>query len=112
MGSWTDEVRDELESGRQARAAGNEGRARVCARRAAGAAAREHFAQRGEAAPHASSYDLLNRLATLPNTPTRAREAAGFLTLRVDEEFKLPAGVDLLDEARALCRALHPTLDL
>ena len=31
---------------------------------------------------------------------------AGYLTLRVTEEFKLPIDVDLLDEARKLCDGL------
>jgi hypothetical protein len=35
-------------------------------------------------------------------------QPAEYLTLRVDEEFKLPAGVDLIREARMLCAQLLP----
>ena len=41
---WQAEIQAELEKAQQARARGNEGQARVCARRAAGIAAREYFA--------------------------------------------------------------------
>jgi hypothetical protein len=30
------------------------------------------------------------------------------LTLRVDEQFKLPPGVDLVDDAKRLCAGLLP----
>jgi hypothetical protein len=32
--------------------------------------------------------------------------------MRVDEEFRLPAEVDLITEAAVLCRALHPGLEI
>jgi hypothetical protein len=32
--------------------------------------------------------------------------------LRVDEDFKLPPGVDLIQAARDLARALHPRAEL
>ena len=112
MDSWSDDVRHELELARKARMAENEGRARVCARRAGGIAAREYLKLRGEPAPSASAYDLLKCLSEVGEAPQRARQAAVLLTMRVDEEFKLPAGVDLIAEARALCLALHPRLEI
>jgi hypothetical protein len=112
MNSWSDDVRNEMELARKARIEGNEGRARVCARRAGGIATREYLKMRGEPAPSASGYDLLKRLSELGEAPQRARQAAALLTMRVDEEFKLPADVDLIAEARALCLALHPGLEI
>lgn len=112
MVPWSEEIRHELELAAQAEAAGNQGRARVCARRAGGVAAREFLAQRDEAIQGESAYDLLKRLSEAESIPEAARRSAALLTLRVDEEFKLPPGVDLVLEARRLCRALHPALDL
>ena len=112
MKSWSDEFRHELELAQRARGEGNEGRARVCARRAAGLAAREYLRLRGDAVPAASAYDVLQRLSGLADAPQRARGSAVFLTMRVDEEFKLPDEVDLVAEATALCRALHPGLEI
>ena len=99
-------IRAELDQAEEARARGNEGRARVCARRAAGIAAREYFARRGRVVRTPSAYDLLNLLAEDASLPADLRQAAAHLTLRVDEEFKLPADVDLIAEARKLCQKL------
>jgi HEPN domain-containing protein len=112
MKLWSNDVRRELELARQARSEGNEGRARVCARRAGGIAAREYLKLLGDPAPAASAYDLLNRLSNLADVPQRARQSAVFLTMRVDEEFKLPEEVDLIAEAGVLCRTLHPGLEI
>ncbi len=100
------EIQAEFERAELARAQGNEGRARVCARRAAGIAARAYLMRRGEPPRTSSAYDVLRLLAERPEIPTKVKESAVRLTLRVDEEFKLPSGVDLLAEARSLCEAL------
>lgn len=106
MNDWQSEIQTELERASQARARGNEGRARVCARRAAGIAVREYFRRQGEKVRTPSAYDLLNRLAEDPSLSSELRQSAGYLTLRVNEEFKLPVNVDLLAEARQLCDEL------
>lgn len=100
-------IEQELEKAEQARARGNEGQARVCARRAAGLAARDYFTRRGEQPRSASAYDVLRLLAEDPALPVPLREYAAHLTLRVDEQFKLPPGIDLIAEARALCAGLE-----
>lgn len=99
-------MQEEFDRAEQARAAGNEGRARVCARRAAGIAAREYLERRGQAIRTPSAYDLIKLLVEDSSLPLNLRTAAAHLTLRVDEEFKLPADVDLIAEARELCAAL------
>ena len=100
-------IEDELARGSAARQAGLEGRARVCARRAAGAAIREYLELRGLPAPGPSAYDLLASLHDLPDIPDEARQAAESLLERVDESFALPAGMDLLELARKLARMLE-----
>ena len=96
----------EFERAEQARARGNEGQARVCARRAAGIAAREYFTRRGERIRTPSAYDLLNLLKEDPHLPPDLKLVADHLTLRVTEEFKLPVNIDLVAEARMFCKEL------
>src|SRR5512146_1871141 len=97
------EIQAEFEKAEQARAKGNEGQARVCARRAAGIAARKYLARRGVSPQTTSAYDVLGLIADDPALSRQMREYATHLTLRVNEEFKLPSGIDLIDEARKLC---------
>jgi hypothetical protein len=66
----------------------------------------EYFTRRGERIRTPSAYDLLNRLAQDPSLSNELRRSAGYLTLRVNEEFTLPVNVDLVAEARKLCNEL------
>lgn len=104
--SWREELENEFEQAQLARAQGNEGKARVCARRAAGIAIREYYARQGRHLHTTSAYDLLKLLAEEPDLSPDLVQAAAYLTLRVTEEFKLPVEVDLLVEARTLCNGL------
>ena len=99
-------IQSEFERAEIARKQGNEGQARVCARRAAGIAIREYYTRRGKIVRTPSAYDLLQLLADEPQLSPDLKQAAVYLTLRVNEEFKLPIDVDLLDEARKLCAGL------
>src|SRR5215216_6417563 len=97
---WQSDIQAEFEKAEQARARGNEGQARVCARRAAGIAIREYLTRQGSRPPSASAYDLLNLLKDDPRLPPDLQRIAEHLTLRVTEEFKLPVDADLVAEAR------------
>ena len=103
------QIQDELDKAEGARGRGNEGQARVCARRAAGIAAREYFARRAQPVRTPSAYDVLNLLVQDPSLSADLRRSAEYLTLRVNEEFKLPVDVDLIAVARNLCEALLKT---
>ena len=100
------EIESEFERAQRARQRGNEGQARVCARRAAGVAARVYLARRGTPTQTSSAYDVLRLIADDTALAPQTRGFAAHLTLRVDEAFKLPPGIDLIDEARRLCSAL------
>ena len=106
MRSWKEELENEFDLAQLARDQGNEGKARVCARRAAGIAIREYFARQGRSVHTSSAYDLLRMLAKEPNISPDLSRAAAYLTLRVTEDFKLPVEVDLMVEARNLCNWL------
>jgi HEPN domain-containing protein len=103
---WQTEISAEFEKAEQARGRGNEGQARVCARRAAGIAAREFLTRQGIRPPSVSAYDLLNALKNDQRLSPDLRLIADHLTLRVTEEFKLPVNADLVAEARKFCEEL------
>lgn len=100
------EIQAEIDRAEAARARANEGQARVCARRAAGIAAREYLSRRGEKIHTSSAYDLLKKLVEEQSLSAELRQSAYYLTLRVNEEFKLPVNVDLIAEARRFCDEL------
>lgn len=106
MTAIQERIEREFELAKQARAKGNEGQARVCARRAAGIAIRDYLTRKGTHPGNASAYDLLNLLKTDPLLSPDLNLIADHLTLRVTEEFKLPVDVDLVAEARKLCNDL------
>ena len=103
---WRAQIRVEFDKAEKARNRGNEGQARVCARRVAGIAAREYFARLGQPVRTPSSYDLLNLLVEERSLSDDLRQWARYLTLRVTEDFKLPVDVDLIVIARKLCDGL------
>src|SRR6266496_4918890 len=103
---WQTQIDSEFEKAEQARARGNEGQARVCARRAAGIAIREYLTRRGIHPPSVSAYDLLNLIKDDPHLSADLKLIADHLTLRVTEEFKLPVNADLVAEARKFCTEL------
>ncbi len=105
---WKTQLKNELEMAADARAVKNEGKARVCARRAAGVAIREYLTRRGIKPPSVSAYDLLKVLEEMDDTPADLRQASTYLRLRVTEEFRLPVDVDLVAEAKKICSVLLP----
>ena len=108
MAEWKTKLAKEFQMAEAARARGNEGQARVCARRAAGVAIREYMTRHGIQVVSPSAVELLKTLVDLPDVSAVARSSAAYLTLRVDEGFKLPPGVDLIREAHLLCEQLLP----
>lgn len=99
-------INAELKHAQSAQALGNEGQARVCARRAAGIAARDYLERHGEKVRTPSAYDLLKVLAEDPTLSSELRQIAIHLTMRVDEKFRLPPDIDLVTEAKKLCGEL------
>lgn len=100
------EIESELENAERARLAGNEGRARVCARRAAGIAARAFLTRHGVQVHHQSAYVALQELSEYPALAPDLRMYAIHLTTRLTEAFTLPVDADLISEARKLIGGL------
>jgi hypothetical protein len=106
MNNTVTEIEKEFSQAQTARANNNEGRARVCARRAAGIAIRDYLTRTGNSIPSQSAYDLLNLIKEEPLLPPDLKLVADHLTVRVTEEFKLPIDADLIAESRQLCEWL------
>jgi hypothetical protein len=106
MSNWQVDYQKELDMAIAARQRRNEGQARVCARRAAGVAIREYYRRRGQSISNPSAYDLLQILMGDLSQPEAVRQSAAYLTLRVNEEFRLPAGLDLVKEAEFIAQTL------
>lgn len=107
---WKDQLLAEFDRAVQVRSQGNEGQARVCARRAAGIAIREYSRRKGIIFSSPSAYDLLKWVGEQPDFSADIQRIAALLTLRVDESFNLPVEEDLVAEARRLCELLLPDL--
>lgn len=101
-----DEIEAELRMAETARQTGNEGRARVCARRAAGVAIRQYLLSRRLPASGRSAHDGLRALRDLPHLPDDVRQVTSHLLMHVNEEHTLPVEVDLIAETRWLVTAL------
>lgn len=96
------DVEAELAQAQKAHEAGNEGLARVCARRAAGIAIREWYRRRLGTGWHGDALKQLQRLRADPLAPEIVREAAHRLTTRVDFDHTLPFEADPIEDARRI----------
>ncbi|HWR67286.1 MAG TPA: hypothetical protein VN364_14305 [Bellilinea sp.] len=85
----------ELARADQARQAGNEGMARVCARRAAGIAVREYFINNHIEFTDPSAISLLTRLIQMESIPADIKSIIDSLLTRVTPEYRLPIPIDL-----------------
>ncbi len=103
---WMATFEKELSQAEAARTAGNEGKARVCARRAAGLLAYEILKRDGIEARGNSALDYLEQMQRDMLLDEETRGAAAQFLLRVDEQKNLPVDVDLLAQARWLRRHL------
>jgi len=107
--TWETRFEKEISRAEKAKAAGNEGLARVCARRAAGVVIGEFLDRttRNSYAPTPqSAYGRLKYLANTPNVSEKVREVAEHMLLRITEDHELPIDVDLVTEARWLAKVL------
>jgi hypothetical protein len=100
------DINAELERAERARLAGNEGMARVCARRAAGIASRDFLTRHRVRLRDASAYAALQALVKFPGLTPDLQVAALHLTTRLTGAFTLPIDADLIADARKLIGGL------
>ncbi len=103
---WKKRIEHELATGERAQSQGNQGMARVCARRAAGIAIAEYLQRQGYQARKPSAIEQLRFLAALPQAPDQIREIARHFLVHLDTDHRLPVDADLLAEARWLIQHL------
>lgn len=99
---WEINFENELKAADEARRLGNEGRARVCARRALGIVIGEYLLRSGVEPQGASAYDRVKNLLLQPDLPPEIGEAVEHFLLRVTPAHQLPLEADLIAEARWL----------
>lgn len=99
---WESRFEQEIQQAERARRDGNEGMARVCARRAAGYAIGEFLLRKGLSLPGSSAYSRLHYLSSMPDVSPSVQEAAQVLLLRITPEHGLPVESDLIEKARWL----------
>lgn len=105
---WKDSYTTELHRAQQARADGNEGMARVCARRAAGEVIREYFQRAQIPLAKPSALHALRTLAQTEAVSPRVREIATHFIWQITPEHTLPENIDLLVEVEWLAEELLP----
>ena len=93
------QIKEELLLAKQSRLEGNEGRARVCARRAAGSAVKEYLLKKGLIQNQENAIQSLQFLARMDTLPVRVQEAVDWLVQRVNLDHNMPPEVDLIYEA-------------
>jgi hypothetical protein len=104
--AWEAHFQSEVHQAEMARATGNEGKARVCARRAAAIAIGEYFRHKGVSPPVSSAYNILKFFQSYSDVPDDARSIAGHFLQRVDTQFTLPGDLDLIQDAKWLAQKL------
>ena len=100
--TWEEDYLAEITQARVARQSGNEGKARVCARRAVGILLGEYLAQLGLTNPGTSAYDRMCLFQTLPDLAAPIREVIDHFLVHVTPFRTLPGNHDLIAEAEWL----------
>jgi hypothetical protein len=101
----------EMNRAKIARESGNEGMARVCARRAAGIGLRAFYLQRRESVADPSAYALLNRLERTASTPESIKSICRQLVERVQPDHTLSTNSDLIAQVSSLIAWLNTQIE-
>jgi hypothetical protein len=103
---WKEEFQNEIKLALQARDSGNEGMARVCARRAAGIVIGEYLARHGHINISTSAHTRLSLFISLPDVDQSLKVVARHFLIKVNPEHELPIPADLINEAKWLEKSL------
>lgn len=97
---------DELNLAEISRQQGNEGKARVCARRAAGHVVGEYLRRQGLQVDSMNALTRIKETIALPELPDETNATLEHFLIHTTPEFKLPIDVDLIDDVRFLAHEL------
>lgn len=103
-------IEHEMGAAEQARSEGNEGRARVCARRAAGLAIDAYFRARGDSLVESNAFSLLRRFHADARIPREWKRFTDTLLTRVEKDYSFPSQADVLAETRRLIQLIDTAL--
>lgn len=106
---WQHLFENEIQQAQAARTAGNEGMARVCARRAAGIVIGEYLKRQGDKFSNPSAYERLRYLLSQPDITPQVRDIAAHFLVRVTPNHTLPIDADLIADAHWLQKLLIQT---
>lgn len=104
--SWRTSAAQEMVVAREARSAGNERLARVCARRAAGYIAAEYLRRQGIELSSASAITRLQYLKSIPDLPSTITETVDHFLVRITADHMLPIEADLIKDVYFLAEQL------
>jgi hypothetical protein len=104
--AWYAEYQLELEHALAARAGGNEGMARVCARRATSVIIGEYLQRLGYSNLSNSIYERIAIFNSLPNLDLRCKEIVNHMLIKVNPDHALPMEADLIAEVKWLAKTL------
>lgn len=103
---WRKLANQELDMAEEARLSGNEGRARVCARRAAGYIIGEYLSRSNSPVTTESALERLRYLYSSPEIDSPQREIIEHFLIHTTPDHKLPVDADLIAEVNLLARQL------
>ncbi len=103
---WKSLTHEELTLAEQARKSGNEGRARVCARRAAGLVVGEYLLRNGIDYRSKSALHKISYLESLEDTTLANKEILQHFLIHTTPEHQLPIDADLIVDVHLLVRQL------
>jgi len=92
----------EINQAEMARSAGNEGKARVCARRAASILIDEYLHQLGIDTDSSNVYTLLKMMQVAPGIPDEVRVVTHHFLMRIKPDGTLPEDIDLIADVHWL----------
>jgi hypothetical protein len=104
--SWKVNAVAELMHAEEARKIGNEGLARVCARRAAGHIADEYLQRQGIQLDTSSVLTKLKFLSTSPTISHSTADIVNHFLIHTTPEHNLPIEADLINDVRVLSEVL------
>ncbi len=99
---YKERISKELQIAYASRKQGNEGRARVCARRAVGIALTFFFESTNEQVKDQDAMDLLKHVQSIPEFPPELQQSATRLTARIGADFQYTSNTDPLEDAKAI----------
>ncbi|MHC1784505.1 MAG: hypothetical protein AB9891_17415 [Anaerolineaceae bacterium] len=79
-----------------------EGQSRVLCRLAAASAIKNYLADRNRQIPAGNAYEALLEFSQTASLPSDIKEALNHLSMRVDQDYNLPDGIDLISDVEKL----------